>query len=233
MYCEEDEFYDEEYYEDGLTEEEIEEIHEEYRRKRLMESLIGPSVSSIFHVLLVVILAIFITDKVKEPIAEIEVTIEDIEEVDIPDPPKPEPIIEPEKTDLVQPNLTTVAVDNPKADDISLEEIDDATPSTDDKATEDAVSDVVISVSATASPSLKAGRTAAGRASALNKFGGTKKGQDQLMKGLWWLAKVQNPDGSWGTAAKPAYTGLALLTFLAHGETTTSKFFGGTVKHFL
>ena len=42
--------------------------------------------------------------------------------------------------------------------------------------------------------------------------------------------KVQNPDGSWGTGAHSAFTGLALLTFLAHGETQTSKHFGVTVR---
>jgi hypothetical protein len=52
------------------------------------------------------------------------------------------------------------------------------------------------------------------------------------MKALWWLAKVQNPDGSWGQGrgAKVAMTGLALLTFLAHGETDDSKNFGQVVE---
>jgi len=52
------------------------------------------------------------------------------------------------------------------------------------------------------------------------------------MKALVWLAKVQKPDGSWGDSKKvsQALTGLALLTFLAHGETPQSKQFGTTVK---
>ena len=38
-----------------------------------------------------------------------------------------------------------------------------------------------------------------------------------VMKVLWWLKATQNSDGSWN-GVKPAATGLALLTFLAHGE---------------
>ena len=88
-----------------------------------------------------------------------------------------------------------------------------------------------MSPSAFASPSVFGGRSAGGRASAVSKFGGTKVGQASLLKALWWLAKVQNPDGSWGERTyEQAMTGLALLTFLAHGETPTSKNFGKTVR---
>ena len=53
---------------------------------------------------------------------------------------------------------------------------------------------------------------------------------------LRWLKKTRRPDGSWqgtapGTARSAAgATGLALLAFLAHGETPKSKEFGPTVK---
>ena len=57
-------------------------------------------------------------------------------------------------------------------------------------------------------------------------------GQQNLLKALYWLKKVQNPDGSWakGWGRQEAMTGLALLTFLAYGETPTSKEFGTTVR---
>ena len=231
-YDDDEEFYDEESYDDGyLTEEEIFAIQEEYRRKRLIESLIGPVISTVFHVVLIIILAIFITDTVKEPVAEIEVVMEEVEEVEIEPPPveQPEPE-EIEETDTTNPVLTTVAVENVDTNDQALEDTNDEAPSTDDNMADQAVSDVVVSPSAFASPSVYGGRSAAGRASAVARFGGNKVGQNRLLKALWWLKKVQKPDGSWGTAAKPAYTGLALLTFLAHGETPTSKHFGTTVK---
>ena len=229
-----EEYYEEELYEDEgyyLDDQEILAIQEEYRRKRLIESLIGPVVSTVFHVLLVILLAVLIVDKVKEPVAEIAVTIEEVEEVEIEPPPVEQP--EPEeiqKEDVTNPVLTTVAVENVDTNDAALEDTDDEAPSTDDNMSDQAVSDVVVSPSAFASPSVFGGRSASGRASSVSQFGGSKVGQDALLRALWWLVKVQNPDGSWGTSSPQAFTGLALLTFLAHGETPTSKHFGSNVK---
>ena len=50
-----------------------------------------------------------------------------------------------------------------------------------------------------------------------------------VMKALRWLKWKQNSDGSW-PGVKPAATGLAILTYLAHGETPASKEFGDTVR---
>ena len=51
-----------------------------------------------------------------------------------------------------------------------------------------------------------------------------------VRRALEWLRANQNPDGSWSTHDREAMTGLAILTYLAHGETTASEEFGGTVK---
>ncbi len=60
-----------------------------------------------------------------------------------------------------------------------------------------------------------------------------------VMKALRWLKATQSPDGSWGTKPelgltkgmdKAAGAGLAVLTFLAHGETPASEEFGPTVE---
>ncbi|MGN0847343.1 MAG: prenyltransferase/squalene oxidase repeat-containing protein [Kiritimatiellia bacterium] len=60
-----------------------------------------------------------------------------------------------------------------------------------------------------------------------------------VLKALRWLKATQAPDGSWGTKPelglkkgmdKAAGAGFAILTFLAHGETPTSKEFGPTVQ---
>ena len=228
---------DDEYYEDAfiddnvLSEEEILEIRDRYYKQRLKESLVGPAISTIFHVGLIIILAILITDKYQPQKAEIVVTMETVEEVKIEEPP---PVEEPvpeeiENTDTVNPVLTTVAIENVETNDAALEDTNDEAPSTEDDSTVEAVSDVTVSPSAFASPNVYGGRSAAGRASSVSKFGGNKVGQDSLLKALWWLAKVQNPDGSWGSRNHQAFTGLALLTFLAHGETQTSKNFGKTV----
>ena len=222
----------EEDYDDILLNDDIVAIQEEYRRKRLIESLIGPVVSTVFHVLLIIVLAVVITDQFKEEAPEIVVEIQEIEEVLIEEPPvieEPEPeVIETE--DVTSPVLTTVQLENVETDDAALEDVSDEEPSTADDSDVEAVVDVTVSPSAFASPTLFGGRTAAGRASSVSAFGGTKAGQATLLKALWWLKKVQNPDGSWGKNQKTAMTSLAVLTFLAHGETTLSKDFGTCVQ---
>ena len=227
--------YDEEYTEefnDGFSEEDILLIQKQFRKKRLIETLIGPVVSTLFHISLIVLLAVLITDKYKEEIPEIEVKLEDVEELKIEEPPpveepQPEEVEEQENTN---PLLTNISIENSETEENSLEDVNDEAPSTEDDAAVEAVSDIVVSPSAFASPSVFGGRSSAGRASSVAKFGGSRAGQERLLRALYWLKKVQNANGSWGVKHQAAYTGLALLTFLAHGETTSSKEFGATVK---
>ncbi|MEK0450886.1 MAG: hypothetical protein RL088_3154 [Verrucomicrobiota bacterium] len=61
----------------------------------------------------------------------------------------------------------------------------------------------------------------------------TKATEEAVMRGLAWLQKVQNADGSWGERNRGAMTGLALLCFLGHGEYGQSPQFGFTVNHAL
>lgn len=75
---------------------------------------------------------------------------------------------------------------------------------------------------------LMANRTAGGRKGAISKYGGTGSGEVAVSKALRWLKEHQRADGSWD--ASPAMTGLALLTFLAHGETPSSPEYGPTVE---
>jgi hypothetical protein len=56
-----------------------------------------------------------------------------------------------------------------------------------------------------------------------------KSTEASVVKALDWLRKNQQTDGSWGPN-KVALTGLSLLTFLAHGEMTSSKDYGKTVE---
>jgi hypothetical protein len=61
-------------------------------------------------------------------------------------------------------------------------------------------------------------------------FDGDCQKEEALMRALRWLKKNQQPDGSW-QRQKIAMTGLAILTFLAHGETPRdSREFGATVQ---
>jgi len=88
-----------------------------------------------------------------------------------------------------------------------------------------------ISTGLPATMGARAGGTA--RVMAMQKNGGKKESEDAVMRGLRWLVKTQNPDGSWAKGAKPtmaAMTGFGLLSFLGHGETPVSAEFGPTVQ---
>ena len=68
------------------------------------------------------------------------------------------------------------------------------------------------------------------RGSLLGRFGGDKNTEASVMRALRWLKKNQNADGSW-SSNKSAMTGLAILTFLAHGEKPgDSEEFGDTIQ---
>ncbi|MBM3748800.1 MAG: terpene cyclase/mutase family protein, partial [Acidobacteria bacterium] len=67
------------------------------------------------------------------------------------------------------------------------------------------------------------------RGEAMRRYGAPSGVEDAVMRALRWLKKNQNSDGSW-QQHKAAMTGLALLAFLAHGETPASVEFGQTVE---
>jgi hypothetical protein len=72
-------------------------------------------------------------------------------------------------------------------------------------------------------------RSPGARGAALAGYGGGNATELSVLRALRWLKKNQQQDGSWATT-KPAMTGLALLTFMAHGETPTSEEFGYCVE---
>ena len=78
-------------------------------------------------------------------------------------------------------------------------------------------------------------RSAAARATSLRHFGGNAQTEAAVMRALRWLKTKQRPDGSWpgqAGADNMRPTGLAILTFLSHGEKPGSlaKEFGGTIQ---
>ena len=71
------------------------------------------------------------------------------------------------------------------------------------------------------------------RTMAMQMNGGKKESEEAVMRGLRWLAKNQNADGSWAKGSKQyiaAMTGFGILSFLGHGETQVSAEFGPTVQ---
>ncbi len=78
-------------------------------------------------------------------------------------------------------------------------------------------------------PALLTGRSPESRSIILKKTGNTKTEQS-VLKALQWLKQHQQAAGYWEGQDPVAMTGLALLTFLGHGETTDSAEFGATVQ---
>ena len=145
-----------------FCEEDLLEIQEEYRRKRLIESLIGPSVSTVFHVILIIVMAIMLVDKISKKPADIQVELKEEEEVSLEEPEEiPEPEEVQEETDATTPDVTTIAVADVTSDDTALEDVNDEAPSTDDNSNIDMVSEITVSPSAFSSANVGGGRGAA------------------------------------------------------------------------
>jgi hypothetical protein len=207
--------------------------------KRLIKQHIwGPVGSVFFHVIIVTMLLVFAVAPPPLPPPEVEVNMMET------------------KADVLEEVLKTEIekVERPPVqDDVTVETPTDATVSTMDVPSDapgSGAGDSAGSGIGSGDPSMAAGfevamaksplvmkglysnRTSGGRKGALSAFGGTKRGEDTVMRALRWFKAKQDEDGSWAkTDSNPiAFTGLALLAFLAHGETPSSPEFGQTVE---
>jgi hypothetical protein len=195
----------------------------------IRQHMTGPVISTMIHVVLLAFLGTIIVFKAPEKSKEIQVEMKTMEIKEVPPPPKPpeppEPVevesdIEIERPDVVTENVEVtvedVAVQN-TAVEIELPNVLNVKPTN----------------SALVMPALFSGRSGSGRQAALKSHGGGSRTENAVLRGLRWLKDHQNTDGSWGNHSRnnfPAYTGMALLAFLAHGETPASHEFGLTVK---
>ena len=215
-----------------LSEEELDDIIADYKRRQLIEHLTGPVISTLVHFVLIIFLIVFLVFPAQDEEPEVEATVIEEEVVELEEPVEVVEIpVETEdvKTDSPTPDVTTPAIET-DSDDVSMEDVSDDIAETDDALNMEEVSDVKIMDTSLKTTTLFGGRTNRGRASAVKKYGGSQKGQDALLRALHWLRDNQNPDGTWSNKAHAAMTGLAVLTFLAHGETPSSKKFGKCVS---
>ena len=192
--------------------------------QRLSAPLIAIVVPVLFVVVLIVVTAIQGQQKrvIQVDVAHLE---EETTEVKEEDPPPPEEI-EPEPMEDVE-----IVFDNPTPGPVSNL---DPTPSPPSKqlsvkpAPVDAVALVnspvkMKSIMGSRTPGQRGARTSGGANN------GDQYTEAAVMKALRWLKHTQKSDGSWPGGL--SNTGLAVLAFLAHGETpATSKEFGNTVK---
>ena len=220
-----------------LNEDELWQIKEAYRKQKLKELLIGPLIASSVHVTLLIACAVFFVGESQLVNPSIRISSsQELDEVQKFIPPPPPPKVDIPKIDQSVSHDSPVSVENvPETAELmdSIEALSDEPPSTEANSNMDVFNELKASSSKLTSSSIFSGRSASGRSAALKKFGGSVKIQESYGKALRWLSKVQNPDGSWGDKQgreRTGLTALALLTFLAHGETPKSKAFGSTVS---
>lgn len=198
-------------------------------KKDVLEHMTGPFIAVLLHVIIlpICITMVVIERPKEEPAIQVEAFTEEIQKPDTPpEPPEPpEPTdAKPSDVEVERPDVTAEPVDDVAVDNPNLS--DDPTPAEVPNAM-----NIQTNNSAKALTGLYANRSGGGRGRATKGGGGSGEGQQSLSRGLAWLAKVQNSDGSWGDRGgpKPALTALAVLAFLAHGDIPSSPRYGDTV----
>lgn len=195
----------------------------DYKKAMIELQRLGAPLGAIllFTIILIVMSVMRITAEEKPPVIVTEIVEatepEDLEEVEEEPPPPPEEI--PELTEEMEVTDVTVNIDAP----VTTSEIQSPAPSP--------VDAVAITPSPIQMPRVYASRSSGVRGDKIGAYG---LGQTEaLVYGfLRYLKMRQNKDGSWdsGTVSTGA-TSLALLCFLAHGETPgKSDEFGDTVE---
>lgn len=201
----------------------------EYKWARLqMVRLSAPAAAVIVPVILILIIGVLAAiapppaPKVQVQIMEPDQVeeLEDIKEeiIEPPDPPEPEEV---EPTDVISDSpyagADPTATPGPVADFSPQPTPFDA---------------VAIIKSPVVMRGIYGSRSPGARGAALAGGGGGSATEAAVLRALRWLKKNQSSEGYWNKT-KPAMTGLALLTFLAHGETPSSEEFGFTVEQAL
>lgn len=196
----------------------------EYKKAKLeLQRLMSPLAAVVIPVL-AIFLIMLVTKLAPEKEKTVTVEVTEIEEPpDLEEPPPediPEPIEPPEPVDVDFETLDmtfeqTVDVQTP---------MDNPSPSPSD------VDAVALVKSPVVMTGIYGNRSPGARGSAMKRFGGNAIAEGAVLRALRWLKKNQSSNGSW-PRSKSAMTSLALLTYMAHGETPDSEEFGETVQN--
>lgn len=197
----------------------------EYKEARTnLQRLMAPVVAITVPCLVVLLLLIFGKSKAKnELVVEVEVEqqeeqMEDLQDIDEPPPQETIDDFTPTDIDVSAPDMNV---------DVTAQVAPDVPVSAQPQAV-----DAVLPVKSPVVLRNVYGstRNAGMRAQMLASGGGNAQTEAAVMRALRWLKATQNEDGSW-SGNKTAMTGLAILTFLAHGEKPgESKEFGETLR---
>lgn len=210
----------------------------EYKLARIeMQRLMAPILAILFvGVMLAVIIVMTAVagntkSKIEVTVAQIENTETEIEESAEEEPPD-EPPPEPPPMEDVDVQVTNDLAPNPMA---SLAPA--PTPANQPVSVKPATQESVAIINSPVKMKSMVGSRTPGSIGAATR-GGANYGDAQteaaVYKALRWLKKNQDPSGCWrgktGNQSAAGATGLAVLTYLAHGETPKSKEFGPTIQ---
>lgn len=213
-------------------------------KRTIKQHIWGPIGSIIFHVIAVVLLVVFATRPIADDPEDVPPIIIDTHTDALPAPPEP-PETDPEFTSQpnnntgIQPPTTANTTTETPGEDPGAGMGDPQNPGIgSDDAKVAPGFETALAQSPLVMRRLYASRTASGRGDARRKFNGSTTGEAAVIRALRWLKANQDPDGSWTQAetgkhaqwGPPAMASLALLCFLAHGETPSSQEFGQTVE---
>lgn len=194
--------------------------------QRLVAPLLAILLPTLGVITLIVVTAIGSQTKqvIQVDIAKVQDDVEELTEEE-----DPEEFEEPPPTEEV----VDVQVDTPMVGPVSEVVAPSATPTTEPVSVKPAAQDSVALIKSPVTMKSMAGSRSPG---SIGKYtsGGAGYGDAQtegaVLKALRWLKKTQRPDGSWSEGNPIAATALAVLSYLAHGETPGKKEFGTTVE---
>lgn len=191
-------------------------------KQAIKDHIWGPTGSVLLHILVVFLLVRFVSFIRESNMPNVEVRLMEVEAVDLDE-------LQELKKEIEQLDLPDIDLDIDMMADVPEPEMID-TPQTFDEPVDVSQLDVLDEISSPlVMQGLFQGRSGSGRAGMLRRYGGSPAVEDAVSRALDWLKRHQKPNGSWDPQPT-ALTGLALLTFLAHGETPSSEKYGATVE---
>ncbi len=202
----------------------------EYKLARTeLQRLAAPLAAILLPTLGVVILIVVtaVTGQQKESI-QVDIARAQEEETELEEEKEQEEVVEqtpPEEQ--VEVTVDTPTVNTPT--DIATPT---ATPTAEPVSVKPASQDSVALIKSPVTMKSMTGSRTPGSIGAMTRGGnmyGDAQTEGAVLKALRWLKMTQKPNGSWHPSPI-SNTGLAILAFLAHGETPSSKEFGPTVQ---
>ena len=200
----------------------------EYKLARLeLQRLVAPLCAILLPTLGVIILIVVtaVTGQNRD-VLQVDIARAQDEEEELKEEQEPEEIEEQTPPEEV----VDVQVDTP-----NISQVDVTTPTpqpAEQVSVKPAAQDAVALIKSPVTMRSMTGSRTPGAIGAMTRGGnmyGDAQTEGAVLKALRWLKKTQNSNGSW-SPSPISNTGLAILAYLAHGETPASQEFGQTVQ---